>query len=190
VTCATPLSIDELVAYRRSELEEPAERALESHFFSCAHCAGRLTWVEGLEDAVATAMRQGLFDVYVTRKTVERLERAGSVVRKYDIAAGQSINCTIAPDDDMTVVSLHSALRPGVPVTVAVEFLDHGSGQRMEELRPAFQDQETGEVIVRLAGEIQRMLGSVRVTLNLRFGEGAAVETVGPFEMNHSPWNA
>jgi hypothetical protein len=45
-------------------------------------------------------------------------------------------------------------------------------------------------VIVRLAGVIQRMLGSVRVTLHLRYGEGASVETVGPFEMNHSPWRS
>jgi len=42
-------------------------------------------------------------------------------------------------------------------------------------------------VIVRLAGEVQRAIGPMRVTLTLRNGEAADVETVGPFEMNHTP---
>jgi anti-sigma factor RsiW len=183
-----PLPLEELLAYRRGELDADAERALEEHFFSCATCAERLSWVERLEESVAAAMRKGLFDVYVTKETVERLERAGSVVRKYDVGVGQPVSCTIAPDDDLTVVTLRGPLRPGVPVSVQAEFLDHASGQSFAEVRPAFQDPSTGNVIVSLAGTVQKSLGHVRVTLALRFGDGPDEDVVGPFVMNHSPW--
>jgi hypothetical protein len=133
-------------------------------------------------------MRAGLFDVFVTHATIERLERAGSVVRKYDLSVGDSVSCTIAPDDDMTVVTLHAPPRPGVPVTLAATFLDHASGHELHDVRPAFQEADSGDVVLRLAGVIQKSLGHVRVRLELRFGEGADAETRGPFEMNHSPW--
>lgn len=190
--CSTPLPFEELVAYRCGELDAEAERVLEEHYFACASCAEKLAWLEGLEGAVIVAMRSGLFDVFVRRETVDRLERAGSVVRKYELAVGQSVNCTIAPGDDMTVVTLHAPLRPGVPVTLVVDLLDHGSGHQMQEVRPSFQDQQTGDVMVRLAGVIQKALGPVRATLTLRYGDGdshgAGPDTVGPFVMNHTPW--
>ena len=186
--CSTPLSLEALVAYRRGELDAEAERLLEGHYFGCASCGAMLAWLEGLEEAVISAMRAGLFDVYVRRETVERLERAGSVVRKYDLAPGQSVNCTIAPGDDMTVVTLHGPLRPGVPVTVVVDLLDHASGYQMQQIHPSFQDQETGDVMVRLAGVIQKSLGRTRVTLTLRYGDGDTLDTVGAFVMNHAPW--
>ena len=188
--CQTPVSLDDFLAYRRGELDIAAEQTIETHYFTCASCAERLAWVESLEDAVVIAMRRGLFDVIVTQQSIEKLESLGSIVRKYDLGAGQAVSCTIAPGDDMTVVTLHAPSRPGVPVTLVVDLLDHTSGQQMQEQRPAFADPHTGDVIVRLAGEVQRAIGPMRVTLTLRYGEGADVETVGPFEMNHTPWPA
>jgi hypothetical protein len=188
--CSTPIPLSDLYAYRRAELDAAGEAALEAHFFSCATCAERLAWLERLEAGVALAMRQGLFDVFVRPETVDRLEREGCVVRKYDLQAGQSVNCTIAPDDDMTVVTLHGPRRPDAPVRLLVELLDHASGQRMNEERPAFQDSASGDVKIRLAGVSQKSLGHVRVTLNLRFGDGPDAELAGPYELNHTPWGS
>jgi hypothetical protein len=188
-SCDRPLSLDELVAYERGEPFE-AEASVEGHLFACVSCTERLEWLHRFEDSVVVAMRRGLFDVFVTTRTIERLERAGSVVRKYELSLGDSVNCTIAPSDDMTVITLHTPPRAGVPVALVVTILDHASGHEMRELHPAFQDPTSGDVVIRLAGVIQKALGRVRVTLELRFGDGdgADAETAGPFEMNHSPW--
>ena len=64
--------------------------------------------------------------------------------------------------------------------------LDQASGY--QQIHPSFQDQATGDVIVRLAGVIQKSLGRTRVTLTLRYGDGDTLDSVGPFVMNHAPW--
>jgi hypothetical protein len=187
--CATPLSLEDLVAYRCGDLDADAEGAIEAHYFGCPSCAGTLTWLHGLSDAVATSLRQGLFDVVITPATVEHLERAGAVLRKYDVHLAAPVACTSAPGEDMTIVRLHPPLRAGVPLTLEAEFLDHASGQTFRQELPVFQDQGTGEIVLGLASELQRTLGHTRVTLTVRYGEaGPGGETAGPFEMNHAPW--
>src|SRR5688500_4738472 len=95
--CASPLPLEDLLAYRRGALESAVESAVETHFVACAACAERLAWLERLEDSVVAAMEKGLFDVFVTKQTVERLERAGRTVRKYAVDVGRPVSCTIAP---------------------------------------------------------------------------------------------
>jgi hypothetical protein len=186
--CESPLSLDELVAYRSGELDANADAAVEAHFFACATCGGQLEWLQRLGDAVVAAMQRGLYDVFVTSETVARLEQSGSAVRKYVVEAGSPVSCTIAPEDDMTVVSLRGPRRPHVPVSLVAEFLDHASGQSFEVVLSAYQEPRTGDVLIRLAGPAQKALGHVRVTLALRFGDGPTAEVVGPFVLNHSPW--
>jgi hypothetical protein len=187
--CATPLPLEDLVAYRCGDLEADAERAVEAHYFGCPSCAGTLTWLQALSDALATSLRKGLFDVVITTATVERLERAGAVLRQYDVHLAAPVACTSAPGEDMTIVKLHPPLRAGVPLTLDVEFLDRASGQSFRQELPVFQDQRTGQIVLGLASELQRTLGHTRVTLTVRYGEaGHAGETAGPFEMNHAPW--
>jgi hypothetical protein len=186
--CTAPLALDELLAYHRGELEASHEEAVEAHYFGCEFCSERLAWLEQLGSGVAGALRRGLLDVAITRESVDRLERTGAVVRKYEVQAGQSVNCTIAPGEDMTVATLRAPLRPNVPVTLLLDVLDRASGRQMQELHPAFQDQRTGEIIFSLGGEDLRAVGDVRFTISVRYGEGPDAETAGPFVMNHSRW--
>ena len=133
-------------------------------------------------------MRQGLFDVAITGNTVERLASAGCVLRKYDVHVGSPVACTSAPGEDLTIVTMHPPLRPGVPVTLDVEFLDRASGHKVQQQFPVFQDQRSGEIVLGLSSELQRSLGTTRVTLTVHYGDPPSAETAGPFEMNHSPW--
>jgi hypothetical protein len=158
---------------------------VETHFFSCADCSEKLAWLDGLDEGVVAAMQKGLFDVFFTQQSVARLERGGSVLRRYDVRPGDKVSCTASRGEDMTVVTLHAPLRKGVAVTLLVDILDHDSGQQRQLLRPAFQDQETGEVISALAGAHMRAIGHARYTLTLRYEDGST--TAGPFEMNHTP---
>ena len=187
--CPSPLPLPELLAYRCGDLDAAAQEAVEMHYFGCGACAATLTWLNGLAETVASSMRQGLVDVTIAHATVKHLEASGALLRKYDVHQGAPVACTSAPGETMTIVTLHPPLRPGVPVTLAVEFLDRASGQKLQQELPAFQDQQTGEILLGLAGELQRALGHTRVTLTVRYDDpGGRADTAGPFEMNHAPW--
>ena len=187
--CPSSVPLEGLLAYRFGELDAGAEEAIEAHYFACPACTASLGWLQGLSQAVSLAMRRGLFDVAVTPATVKHLESVGAVLRRYDVHAGRPVACTSAPGEDLTIVALHPPLRAGAPITLEVEFLDRASGQTLQQELPVFQDQQTGQILLGLAGELQRALGHTRVTLTVRYGNpGAGTETAGPFEMNHSPW--
>jgi anti-sigma factor RsiW len=187
--CRSPFSLDELFAYRRGELDPAREAAVEEHYFGCAACSERLAWLESLEGGIVAAIRLGLLDIVITRRSVERLTRAGAVLRRYDVPAGGSVNCTAAPGEDMTIVTLRPALRPGVPLTLVTEMEDHATGQRQQSEHPVFQNPESGEVILGLASWPLQALGHVHVSITVHGGETADAEVLGRFEMNHSPWS-
>lgn len=188
--CASPVPLEDFMAYRRGELEAERETSLEEHYFSCVHCAGRLAWVEGLELGIGEAIRRGLVDVVATRGFVERLERTGAVLRRYDLGVGEGVNCTAAPGELMTIITLRAPLRPDVPLTLLFDVLDRESGARSHDERAAFQDPSTGEVVLAVPGELMRAVGRHHITMRVRYGDAPDAEVSGPFDFEHTPWSA
>ncbi len=183
------IPLQQLIAYRFGELGAEEEAELEAHYFACDACTQTLSWLEHAGQAIVTAMRQGWFDVALTREAVERLEASGSVIRRYDLSPGDSVACTAAPGEDMTVVTLLPPLRPNQAVTVRARFVDPQSNAPTQLDYPVIQDQKTGEIVLAFAGAGMRALGHMQVSLSVHFGDDASGETVGPFTMNHSPWS-
>ncbi len=186
--CTSPVLLEDLFSYRRGELDAEREQSLEDHYFSCSSCAEMLAWLEALEASVAGAIRRGLVDVVVNRGFVERLERAGAVLRRYDLLPGDSVQCTSAPGEHMTIVTLRTPLRSNVPVTLVFDSVDAASGERAHRERLVFQDPSNGEVVLALPGDAMRALGHVEITLRVRYGDGADAELSAPIQLSHSPF--
>jgi hypothetical protein len=185
-SCSQPLTLDELIAYQRGELEPSEETRVEEHYFRCADCGALLRWVQALERAVGEAITGGLVDVGVTEKSLQRLERAGASIRRYELEPGGSVNCTIAPNDDMTVVTFRTAPAENGPASVHAEISVVGTDQKRQENWPALLSE--GRMTIALAGQALRALPRLDYVFFLRIGEGEGSHEVGPFTMRHHPW--
>jgi len=186
--CSAPIPLEELLAYRRGELDAEAEERLEEHYFSCTECASRLAWVEALEGAAVEALARGEFSVSATDAVIERLRAAGSAIRVYDLAEGQSVNCTIAPHEDMVVTKLRVSPRPGRAVSLLTQVRVLETGAEMERVERVLADPVTGQVVVLLPGAAVRQSPRATYTMRLRFGDEPDAELSTPVVMNHSPW--
>lgn len=186
--CPQPIELEVLLAYQRGELDDSADDSLEEHLFACRQCSERLTWIQALEDGVNQAMRSGAFDVGITAKAIERLEREGRRLRHYRLDVGESVNCTISPTDDLTVFTLVAPRRPGLPAAVESRITNPGTGHTGIERVVAYPNQENGELTLALAGAGIRALPRLDYEVNVIFGEGSETERVGPFFLHHYPW--
>jgi hypothetical protein len=102
------MDLDVLARLACGDLDAEEERAAEEHVLDCTPCARVL---EGL-CVVREAVRQmvvrggGMVHVPVTPAAVARLEADGLVTRRYVLAPGAAVPCTVGADDVFTLVTL------------------------------------------------------------------------------------
>lgn len=174
---------EQLVDYIAGDLTPLDQVAVEEHYFGCERCTHRLEAVQGLADGVAAAVRRGRVGVPVTPRELARAVRDGLAIRRYDIAPGESVACTIAPDDDLVAVCLAGSFPASATrLEIETEDLHDGaiSGQRAVPV--AVGD---GQVVLLFTGDAVRAFPRSRWTMHLRDGD----ERFGPFVMDHTPWD-
>src|SRR5262245_15590733 len=141
--CAIPVPQQELLGYWLGEVDDDAQARLEEHLFDCAECSGRLARLVNLGKAIGRELREGRLGstLILTVPFVQQLKAAGMRIREYQIPAGGSVNCTIAPDDDLVVSHLAASLQD----VRRLDFIFESEGwrQRLEDI--AF-DPASGEV--------------------------------------------
>ena len=102
--------------------------ATEAHLFECDECGTRLRELLHLGGAVKRALLEGHVAGAVSGRFIDRLREDGLHIREYRLAAGASVACTVAPDDDVLVSYLQAPLE-GVRQLDAV-FDDHTGTHR------------------------------------------------------------
>lgn len=165
-------------------LDGQDESPLEAHLLACGECAGRLAWIVGLADAIPDLVRRGEAMVVLTAAMLERLAAGGMRIREYRLGAGGSVNCTIAPADDLVVARLAAPLA-GVDRLDFVFSSPGGPAHRLEDIP---FDPSSGEVVVAQRTPRLRALGcSTEVARLVAVGaQGEAV--IGEYTFNHSPF--
>jgi hypothetical protein len=104
--CATPIEAGVLMDYWLAALPQASEEAVEQHLMSCDGCGDRLREVIGLAESLRLLARSGSLQVVVSDQFVTHASKAGQRVREYAPSPGQSIQCTVAADDDLLVARL------------------------------------------------------------------------------------
>jgi hypothetical protein len=106
-SCSNAIEPAVLMDYWLAALPVAAEEAVETHLLTCDDCGHRLREAIALADRLHALARSGALQVMVSDKFVKHAaENSGLRVREYAAAQGESVQCTVAADDDLLVARL------------------------------------------------------------------------------------
>lgn len=179
-------SLDALLDYWLDDSDAAAIDAMDEHLMRCDACGQVLDGLIALRDGVREAFRLGAVSAITTSAFVQRLVGQGLRIREYRLPFNGSVNCTVAPEDELLVSRLEAPLL-GVERLDAVAQLstEPDVQHRLEDIP---FDPQSGEVLYlpRLA-EVRRMPAhTMQVTL-LAVEPGGNRE-VGRYTFRHRPW--
>jgi hypothetical protein len=130
VDCSTPIDADALMDYWLGALASPAEETIEEHLFSCHPCGDRLREVIALSEGLRTLARSGSLLVVISDQFVKHAAETGQRVREYAPPSGESVQCTVAANDDLLVARLAADLSRAPRID-----LSWCDGQGVEQVR-------------------------------------------------------
>ena len=180
---------DVLLDYWLGDSDAAATEAVDAHLMACDACGRALDGLMALGHGIRDAWRAGTVGGVVSGDFVQRLAGQGLQVREYHVPAGGSVNCTVAPDDDLLVSRLalpQPLLSPGQRLDLHVES-SFEPGVR-HELPDIPFDPRGGEVVwvSQLAAVRPRPAPTAQATLVAVDEHGA--REIGRYVFNHRPW--
>lgn len=104
--CSAPIDATVLMDYWLGALGPPEEEVVETHLMACDACGNRLREAIALADSLRALARSGSLQVVVPDRFVEHAVQRGLRVREYAPPRGESVQCTVAADDDLLVARL------------------------------------------------------------------------------------
>jgi anti-sigma factor RsiW len=104
--CSAPIDATVLMEYWLGALGPPEEEVVETHLMQCDACGNRLREAIALADSLRALARSGSLQVVVPDRFVEHAVQTGMRVRAYAPPRGESVQCTVAADDDLLVARL------------------------------------------------------------------------------------
>jgi hypothetical protein len=188
-TMAPHLTAEALLDYWLHDSDAAATDAADEHLMQCDACGRALDALAALGEGIREALRAGAVGAVASAAFAQRLAGQGLKVREYRLPPGGSVNCSVAPDDELLVshLELPSPLPQGVQrLDLHVE-LSHEPGVRHERQDIPF-DPQAGEVVyvVKLADVRRRPAHTLQATLVAV--DGAGTRELGRYVFNHRPW--
>lgn len=179
------LSTEALLDYWLGDADAAATDAADEHLMRCDACGAAVDELIALGEGVRGVLRAGALSVVTGGAFVDRLAQRGVRVREYRLANDTSVDCRVAPDDEVLVTRLQAPL-------AGVHRLDI---RTRTSLAPAVAheqqdvpfDAQHGEVVClsRLDALRQLPAHSLSVTL-LAVGPDGSHE-IGRYTFRHSP---
>jgi hypothetical protein len=99
-----------LIDYWFGDLPPNSEAAFEEHLFGCAECTAKLEQLAALGAGVRAAWRAGAVQAVIPSALLDAMKRTELRLREYRVAPGESVNCTMAVDDDFVISRLAAPL--------------------------------------------------------------------------------
>ena len=123
-----------LMDYWLADLPAAEEDAVEQHLMACDACGDRLREVMAVADGLRVLARSGSLQVIVDATLVRHAEGIGLRVREYAPSRGESVQCTVAADDDLLVARLAADLSTASRVDLSWCDLHGVERQRMADI--------------------------------------------------------
>lgn len=178
------VAFDRLVDYWFGDAGEAETQAIDEHLMQCDACGAQADRIATLARGVHTAFAAGEVSAVVSAAFVARLAERDVRVREYRVPSGGSVNCTVAPDDEVLVSRLQASLQ-------GVRRLDLVAGPSdgvTEHLPDVPFDPSSGEVVLAIRIARLRELPAHEMQLRLLAVEDDGSREVGRYTFRHSPW--
>jgi hypothetical protein len=182
--CAAPLSIGVLSDYWLGDIAPEGEAPIEEHLLGCGECGRRLEWVIGLAAATRALSRRGLLRVVVGDGFIGRLAGDGLRLRQYRVRPGESVACTVTPEDDVMVARLVAPFQPAARIDLV--FCD-ASGVEAWRLPDVAVDPARGELAFIEPIDALRELGVSALRIRIVAVGEIGDRVLGEYTFNHTP---
>lgn len=180
------IPLDLLLQDWLGELDPAARDAIDVHLMACDACGDLLDQVVALGAGVRQAAQAGAVALVTGPGFVQRLAERGVRIREYRLPHNGSVECTIAPDDDVLVSRLQVPLEGVQRLDMAMELsVGQGAPQRVEDIP---FDARAGEVLFLPSVAQVRRLPAHTVVLTLLAHEEGGSRELGRYEFRHMPW--
>ena len=181
-TCLAPIADPMLVEYWLGELDEAAEARIDEHVLGCTACSEKLAQIVALADGIRLAFRRGDMRTFVTDAFVRTAAAQGTRVREYRVARNGSVNCSVAPEDELLVSRLQAPLE-GVKRLDVISYLDDAE---TGVFRDVPFDAASGEVVVAPKLAQLRAMPSHRRRFRLVAVDEGGERVIGDYTFNHT----
>ena len=181
------LSVDALLGYWLSDAASAAEvDAVDEHLMQCDACGETLDELVALGDGVRAAFRAGAVSAVATAAFVERLAAQGVRLREYRLPPDGSVECSVAPDDDLLVSYLEAPLAGVQRLDAVTEWsLEPGVEHRLEDVP---FDPQAGEVLYLPKIAAVKKLPENILRVRLLAVESGGAREIGRYAFFHRPW--
>ena len=182
--CSAPLDIPALTEYWLGELDEAATARIDEHLLGCGGCSERLDELIALARGIRAVFGQGAVHAFVTEAFVRRLAERGVRLREYRVPRNGSVNCTVAPEDELLVSRLEAPLA-GVSRLDAISYLADEPAHVFHDIP---FDAASGEVVVTPRIARIRSMPAHRLRVRLVAVEAGGERVLGDYTFNHTPF--
>ena len=175
-----------LLDYWLHDSDAAATEALDEHLLACDDCGRRLDELVALGEGVRAAWRAGAVAAVASGAFLQRLADQGTRVRAYRVPRNGSVNCTVAPEDELLASHLEVPLEGVGRVDAVLELsTEPGVQHRLQDVP---FDPQAGEVVYlpRIAEARRMPAHTLRVTLLAV--DDAGTRELGRYSFHHRPW--
>ena len=104
--CTSPLDLATLLDHWLWDPSQPPRPDVEEHLLGCDTCSSELARLVVLGEGIRDVVRHGGVRAIVSPAFLDRVAAEGLRLREYRLAPGGSVECSVAPEDDVMVARL------------------------------------------------------------------------------------
>ncbi len=183
--CARPIPPETLADYWFGELGGAQQDEVERHLLGCAHCIAQLEQLAALGAGVRSLVRHGRVAAVATPRYIARLAEQGVKLREYRVARNGSVQCSVAPDDEVVYARLEGPFPTAERLDVSICDASGVELARIEDIPHAADARE-----ILFCSNADELRASPAFTYRYRIlaKSGGEERLVGEYTFNHSPW--
>jgi hypothetical protein len=179
-------SIEALLDYWLDDSDAAANAAIDEHLMQCEACGRALDDLVALGDGVRAAFRSGAVSAMASDAFLKRLVDHGVQVREYRLPPDGSVNCTVAPDDELLVAHLETPLQDvdRLDAVVTLSF----APDVQHRLQDVPFDARAGEVLWMPKFGLVRNAPAHTAEVTLLSVDPGGANELGRYTFHHQPW--
>jgi hypothetical protein len=181
------LSLELLLQDWLGETEPQVRDAIDTHLMACDACGALFDELLALGQGVREALRTGAVTMVASADLLARLAAQGMQVREYRLSHNGSVNCTLAPQDEVLAARMEAPLQ-GVRRLDLVHAISLAPGVEHRAEDVPF-DPAAGELVVLTSVGRTRPLPAHTSELRLLAVEDGGNRELGRYTFHHQPWS-